>query len=103
MDHYSEESIINIGFGKDISVRELAELVRRIIGFEGRIEWDTNKPDGTPRKLLDSSRIFELGWKPEIRLEEGLRLAYEDFLRRNGKRTAKVTEAGGGEDHGPAS
>jgi len=84
MRHYSEEQFINVGFGSDLSIRELAELVQRIIGFPGRIIWDTSKPDGTPRKLMDSSRLFALGWKPEVNLEQGIRLAYADFLRRFG-------------------
>ena len=82
MENYSEEQIINVGFGSDVSIRELSEIVKRIIGFEGQIVWDTTKPDGTPRKLMDSSRLFALGWKPEVNLEQGIRLAYEDFLRR---------------------
>ena len=85
MQHYSEEQFINVGYGEDVTIRELAELIRRIVGFEGRIEWDTSKPDGTPRKLMDSSRLFALGWKPQIDLEPGIRLAYEDFLKRYGK------------------
>jgi GDP-L-fucose synthase len=80
MESYSAEQFINIGFGSDLPVRELAEMVQRIIGFEGQIIWDKSKPDGTPRKLMDSSRLFELGWKPQIDLESGIRLAYEDFL-----------------------
>jgi GDP-L-fucose synthase len=80
MENYSDEQFINIGFGSDITIRELADLVRRIVGFSGRVVWDTSKPDGTPRKLMDSARIFELGWKPQVSLETGLRLAYSDFL-----------------------
>jgi GDP-L-fucose synthase len=82
MQRYSEEQFINVGYGRDIPVRDLAEVVRRIVGYEGAIEWDTSKPDGTPRKLMDSSRLFALGWKPRIDLETGIRLAYEDFLKR---------------------
>jgi len=82
MGHYSEEEIINVGFGSDIAIRDLAELVKRIVGFSGHIVWDTSKPDGTPRKLLDSSRLFALGWRPHVDLVTGLRLAYQDFLRR---------------------
>ena len=81
MERYSEEQFINVGYGSDISIRDLAEVVRRIVGFEGEIEWDTTKPDGTPRKLMDSSRLFALGWKPRIDLETGIRLAYDDFLK----------------------
>jgi len=60
----------------------LAALIRQIVGFEGEIVWDSSKPDGTPRKLMDSSRLLALGWKPEIDLETGIRLAYADFLSR---------------------
>ncbi len=82
MEHYSEEGFINVGSGSEITIRELAETVREIIGYHGEILWDTTKPDGTPRKLMDSSRLFALGWKPEVDLKMGIRLAYEDFLRR---------------------
>lgn len=85
MRHYSEEQFINVGFGSDVTIRELAEIVRRIVGFKGEIVWDTSKPDGTPRKLMDSSRLFALGWKPQIDLEAGIRLAYEDFLSKSGR------------------
>jgi GDP-L-fucose synthase len=82
MQHYSDEQFINVGYGSDISIRELAELVRTTTGYQGRIHWDTSKPDGTPRKLMDSSRLLALGWKPRIDLKTGLKLAYDDFLRR---------------------
>jgi GDP-L-fucose synthase len=81
MRHYSEEEIINIGFGSDLTIMELAERVQRAVNYQGKIVWDRSKPDGTPRKLLDSTRIFALGWKPKIDLETGLRLAYQDFLK----------------------
>src|SRR5438034_5670823 len=81
MQNYSEEQFINVGFGSDITIRELAYLVKRIVGFEGEILWDTSKPDGTPRKLMDSSRLFALGWKPKTDLETGIRFAYEDFVK----------------------
>jgi GDP-L-fucose synthase len=80
MCHYSDEQPINVGFGSDLSIRDLAGLVQRVTGFPGEIVWDTSKPDGTPRKLLDSSRIFALGWKPKIDLPAGLALSYQDFL-----------------------
>jgi GDP-L-fucose synthase len=80
MQNYSEEQFINIGSGGEITIRELSELVKRIVGFPGGIVWDESKPDGTPRKLMDSSRLFALGWKPRVDLETGIRLAYEDFL-----------------------
>ncbi len=85
MEHYSDEQSINVGSGIDLSIQELAQLVRRIVGFEGEIVWDKSKPDGTPRKLMDSSRLFALGWKPQVDLEAGIRLAYEDYLRRFAK------------------
>jgi GDP-L-fucose synthase len=82
MKQYSEEQFINLGFGSEVSVRESAELVKRVVGFQGQILWDESKPDGTPRKLMDSSRLFALGWRPQIGFEEGLKLAYQDFLKR---------------------
>ena len=82
MEHYSEEQFINVGSGSEITIRGLTETIRAIIGYRGEIVWDTSKPDGTPRKLMDSSRLFALGWKPEVDLEKGIRLSYEDFLHR---------------------
>jgi len=82
MENYSEKQFINVGYGSDLSVSELSETVKQIVCFDGEIVWDTSKPDGTPRKLLDSSRLFTLGWKPQVNLETGIRLAYEDFLTR---------------------
>src|SRR5262245_18511435 len=80
MKHYSDEQIINVVSGCDLSIRDLAETVGRIIGCSGEIVWDHSKPDGTPRKLMDSSRISALRWKPRIDLESGIQLAYQDFL-----------------------
>jgi GDP-L-fucose synthase len=85
MQNYSEEQFINVGSGSEITIRELAELVKRIVGFPGGIVWDESKPDGTPRKLMDSSRLFALGWKPQVDLEAGIRLAREDFLARQAR------------------
>jgi GDP-L-fucose synthase len=82
MENYSEEQFINVGSGNEISIRELAELIRQILGYRGKIEWDTSKPDGTPRKLMDSSRLFALGWRPKVNLASGIQLAYEDFVKR---------------------
>jgi GDP-L-fucose synthase len=82
MQQYSEEQFINVGFGSDISIRQLAELIKRVVGFGGDIVWDASKPDGTPRKLMDSSRLFALGWRPQVDLETGIRRTYEDFLRK---------------------
>jgi GDP-L-fucose synthase len=81
MQNYSGEQFFNVGSGSEISIKNLAEMVRKITGFEGEIVWDSSKPDGTPRKLMDSSRLFATGWKPKIDLESGIRLAYEDFRR----------------------
>ena len=80
MQNYDEPSFINVGFGDDISIRELAERIQKTVGYNGDIIFNTEMPDGTPRKLLDSSRILALGWKPRISLDEGLRLTYENFL-----------------------
>jgi len=82
MQNYSEEQFINVGYGSDVSIRELAETVKCIIGFTGEIVWDKSKPNGTPRKLMDSSRLLALGWKPQVNLEQGIAMAYEDFQRR---------------------
>jgi len=71
---------VNIGCGEDVTIRELAELIKEATGFTGRLTFDSSKPDGTPRKLMDSARIMALGWKPRVSLREGLRAAYEDFL-----------------------
>jgi GDP-L-fucose synthase len=80
MENYSEAGFINIGTGIDITIKELAETVKEIVGFEGNINWDTTKPDGTPRKLMDVSRLHAQGWKHKIELKEGIGLAYQDFL-----------------------
>ncbi len=77
MDVYEDPEIVNIGVGEDISIAELGELVRRVVGFEGDIVFDTSKPDGTPRKLVDVSRIQALDWQPRSSLEEGVRTTYE--------------------------
>jgi GDP-L-fucose synthase len=74
--------LFNVGCGEDLTIRELAELVAQIVGFEGRLTFDASKPDGTPRKLLDLSRLKELGWEPRVTLQEGLKLAYRDFLQK---------------------
>lgn len=81
MKQYESEELINIGCGEDISIRELATLVREITGFSGQLEFDTTKPDGTPRKLLDVSRLAALGWQPRISLKAGIESTYEWFLR----------------------
>lgn len=80
MQNYSGNETVNAGTGKELTIRELTEIVARTVGFEGEILWDTTKPNGTPRKLLDVSKATALGWKYSVELEEGVRLAYEDFL-----------------------
>ena len=82
MENYSEEQFINVGSGVELSIRELTGLVARVVGYGGGIMWDSTKPDGSPRKLMDSSRLFAMGWRPQVDLEVGLRSAYEDFLKR---------------------
>jgi GDP-L-fucose synthase len=80
LENYDDEVAINVGVGEDVPIRALAELIRSIVGFEGEIEWDSSKPDGTPRKLLDVSRLQALGWKPTIALEQGIKSTYEWFV-----------------------
>jgi len=80
MNHYNDSEIINIGVGKDISIKELALLIKEIVGYKGEIRFDTSKPDGMPQKLLDVSRINSLGWKPKVSLEEGIRKTYEWYV-----------------------
>jgi len=82
MENYSEEQFINVGYGSDVTIRDLAGTVARIVGFTGEIVWDTSKPDGTPRKLMDSSRLLAMGWKPQVDLETGIAMAYADFKRK---------------------
>jgi GDP-L-fucose synthase len=77
-------SHINIGTGVDCSIKELAETIAKIVGYQGKIEWDTTKPDGTPRKLLDVSRLERLGWKAKTKLEDGLSKTYAWFLDNQG-------------------
>src|ERR1035437_1710906 len=84
LENYSEDQFINVGSGSEVSVRELTETIKRVIGFSGQIVWDKTKPDGTPRKLMDSSRLFALGWRPQVELESGIRLAYQDFVKQSG-------------------
>jgi GDP-L-fucose synthase len=79
MLHYDEPGIINVGVGTDITIRELAQLICRVTGFEGRLKFDTSKPDGMPRKLLDVSRLSGLGWRARIGLEEGIADTYRWF------------------------
>jgi GDP-L-fucose synthase len=79
MDEYNESGIVNIGVGEEISILDLAKLVKKIVGFEGGIQLETNKPDGTPRKLMDVSKLNNLGWKSSTSLEEGIKMVYEEI------------------------
>ena len=83
LENYDNDVAINVGVGDDIAIKDLAELIKGVVGFEGEIHWDSSKPDGTPRKLLDVSRIESLGWKATISLEEGIRSTYEWFTANN--------------------
>jgi GDP-L-fucose synthase len=81
MQNYNEPGFINIGIGSDISIKDLALLIQKVIGFEGNLVFDTTKPDGTPRKLMDVSKLHAKGWKHQIELEDGIKLVYQDFLK----------------------
>ena len=80
MNTYSGNETVNLGTGKEITIKELTKLVAKVIGYTGEIKWDTTKPDGAPRKLLDVSKLEKLGYHYTTELEDGIRLAYEDFL-----------------------
>jgi len=82
MLHYDEKELVNIGTGEDLTIRELAETVKEVVCYEGDIVFDTSKPDGTPRKLMDVSKLHKLGWKHSVELKEGLVQAYADFLHK---------------------
>ena len=80
MNNYSGNETVNAGTGKELTIKQLTELVARVVGYEGSILWDTTRPNGTPRKLLDVSKATALGWTYKTELEDGIRLAYQDFL-----------------------
>ncbi len=84
MEHYNDETIVNVGVGEDVTIGELAAMVKEVVGYRGELAFDTNKPDGTPRKLLDVSRLAATGWTASIGLEEGIRSTYEWFLEHQG-------------------
>ena len=81
LEHYDEREIVNLGVGEDLTIKELAEKVMKAVGFAGSIRWDTGKPDGTPRKLLDVSKVRALGWRPTIPIDQGIASTYEWFLK----------------------
>ena len=82
MQNYSDSMFVNVGYGSDVTIKHLAELVKEIVGFEGDMEWDSSKPNGTPRKLMDSSRLLNMGWKPKIDLESCIRSVYAEYSQR---------------------
>lgn len=81
LNNYDQELFVNIGTGEDLTIKELAEMIKDIVGFEGDLHWDTSKPDGTPRKLMDVSRLHEMGWKHRIGLREGITSVYAEFAK----------------------
>ena len=83
MEHYSEQGLVNIGTGEDVTIKELAELIQGVVGYTGNIRWNTNKPDGTPRKLMDVSKINSFGWKASIDLPTGIKMVYESIKDTN--------------------
>ena len=82
MQNYNESNLINVGTGEDLTIKNLALLIKEIIGFEGELVFDSSKPDGTPRKLMDVSKLHKKGWKHKVNLEDGIALAYQDFLEK---------------------
>ncbi|MGN6618801.1 MAG: GDP-L-fucose synthase family protein [Ilyomonas sp.] len=90
MNCYNEKELINIGYGEDISIKDLALLVKNITGYKGAITFDETKPDGTPRKIIDSSKLNDLGWKPSVTLEKGIEIAYQDFLQNQYKNQPSI-------------
>jgi GDP-L-fucose synthase len=81
METYNEPTLINIGTGEDLTIKDLALLIKKVVGFEGALTFDSSKPDGTPRKLMDVTKLHNLGWKHQVQLEQGIELAYQDFLK----------------------
>lgn len=90
MEHYDSPEPINVGVGEDLSIRELAELIARVVGYQGEFVFDASKPDGTPRKLLDVSRLRELGWEPKVSLEEGIKRTYKWYLEKVARQEPEV-------------
>jgi len=83
MDQYSEKQTVNVGYGKDLTIRDLAQTIKKVVGYEGQLVFDSSKPDGTPKKLMDSSRLNSLGWKPTISLEVGIKNVYESVDKKD--------------------
>ena len=80
MQQYNADSIVNVGVGEDVSILELATIVKEVVGFHGNIQFDPSKPDGTPRKLLNVERVFNMGWRPKIGLREGISMTYQWYV-----------------------
>lgn len=87
LENYEDPQLINVGYGEDVTIHELVETIFEVVGYSGRIKFDRTKPDGTPRKLMNSSRLRKLGWKPQVSLREGLRSTYEWYLRHESRLT----------------
>lgn len=83
LENYNEKGFVNVGCGEDISIGDLAQLVKKVVGFTGELVFDASKPNGTPRKLMDVSRLFATGWRPKVELETGIGMAYADFISRS--------------------
>jgi GDP-L-fucose synthase len=81
MENYESDEIINVGSGQEYKISEIAEIIKEVVGYQGQIDYDHSKPDGTPRKLLDTSKLESIGWKARTQLKDGLKVAYEDFLK----------------------
>ena len=78
MENFNEKGFVNVGYGEDISIKDLAYLIKEVVGFEGELVFDESKPDGAPRKLMDNSKINNMGWSPKISLKEGVSMVYDD-------------------------
>ena len=100
LDNYDEDEHINCGAGSEVSIGEIAKTIGRVVGFKGKIVFDTSKPDGTPRKLMDLSKLLALGWKPEISLDEGIAQAYRWFLNNEVANLDKPNSSMVGDDYG---
>jgi GDP-L-fucose synthase len=94
IEHYDSSDIINVGCGEDVTIRELAEIILEVVGFDANLLFDATQPDGTPRKLLDTTRLRKLGWKPRISLKDGIRRTYEWFVENVGRSRAASFDAG---------
>ncbi len=82
MQHYDEPELVNVGTGDDLTIKSLAELIKEVVGYDGDIRWNTDKPDGTPRKLMDVGKLHGLGWRHTTEIEDGIRTTYQDFLQK---------------------